>query len=225
MPRIARVVAVGYPHHITQRGNYQQSIFQNDVDKERYLSLVKSESAKYGFTILAYCLMTNHVHFIGVPGKIDSLGNVFKYVNMKYSQYFNNKMGISGHLFQGRFFSSVMDERYTIICARYIERNPVRAKMVKKAVNYGWSSANVHCGKEAKDILGVNVFFEYVGELRNTWQEFIEQPDNLNEIAQIKKKTAKGRPLGEESFIKKLEKKVNRVLTMQPAGRPKENGK
>ena len=68
MPRIARVVAAGYPHHITQRGNYRQKIFNDDSDLEQYLSFIESESKRYGLKILAYCLMPNHIHFIGLIG-------------------------------------------------------------------------------------------------------------------------------------------------------------
>ena len=225
MPRIARVVAVGYPHHITQRGNYRQNLFVEDADREKYLAFIQAESKRYGLQILVYCLMTNHVHFIGVPESEDSMGNVFKYINMKYSQYFNKKIGVSGHLFQGRFFSSVMDERHTIVCARYIERNPVRAKVVGKACSYKWSSARVHCGIESKGIFGVNKFFDMAGEKRDGWQEFIEQPDNPQDITEIRMQTIKGRPLGEESFVRKLERKMNRFLIVKPAGRPKKKKK
>jgi putative transposase len=85
MPRIARVVAAGYPHRITQRGNYQQKIFTDDIDRIKYLSLLKEESSR-----LAYCLMSNHVHFMAIPQSEDSMGKVFKHTNMKYSQYYNN---------------------------------------------------------------------------------------------------------------------------------------
>jgi len=104
MPRIARIVAVGYPHHITQRGNYQQKIFANDADRKEYLSFLKKESKKYGLAILAYCFMSNHVYFIGISEREDSMGEVFKYAHMKYSQYYNKKTRAVGHLFQGRFF-------------------------------------------------------------------------------------------------------------------------
>ncbi|MEA2022146.1 MAG: transposase, partial [Candidatus Caldatribacteriota bacterium] len=87
MPRIARVVAAGYPHHITQRGNYRQKIFAGDTDRRKYLSLLKEESKRYNLIILAYCLISNHVHFMVIPQREDSLGKVFKYTNMKYSQY------------------------------------------------------------------------------------------------------------------------------------------
>jgi len=100
MPRIARIVAAGYPHHITQRGNYRQKIFADDTDRRKYLSLLKEESKRYHLDILAYCLMSNHVHFMVLPQREDSMGKVFKYTNMKYSQYYNNKMKVSGYLFQ-----------------------------------------------------------------------------------------------------------------------------
>jgi len=95
MPRIARIVAAGYPHHINQRGNYRQKIFSNDTDRRKYLSLLEEESKRYQLEISAYCPMSNHVHFMAVPQSEDSPGKVFKYTNkytnVKYSQYYNNK--------------------------------------------------------------------------------------------------------------------------------------
>jgi len=79
LPRIARIVAAGYSHHITQRGNYRQKIFADATDRRKYLSLLKEESKRYHLDILAYCLMSNHVHFMVIPQREDSLGKVFKY--------------------------------------------------------------------------------------------------------------------------------------------------
>lgn len=221
MPRIGRVVAVGYPHHITQRGNYRQEIFADNTDRKKYLSILNTESKRYKLIILVYCLMPNHVHFIVVPEREDSMGNVFKYVNMQYSQYFNQKEEERGHLFQGRFFSSVMDERHTIICARYIERNPVRAKMINKPWNWKWSSARFHCGMEGDDVLGVNNFFDYTGEEKEGWMKFIDESDSPQEIKEIREQTKKGRVLGGVDFTKMLEKKLNRILVLKTRGRPK----
>lgn len=228
MPRIARVVAVGYPHHITQRGNYGQDIFTNDAEREKYLSLIHDESKRYELVILAYCLMKNHVHFIVVPAKEDTMGKVFKYVNMKYSQYFNKKRKVTGHLFQGRFFSSVMDESHTLACSRYLERNPVRASIVTKPWHWKWSSARIHCGLEKSDKMNVNQLFNYIEEEQKTWKEFIAEKDDLHELKNIREQTIKGRPLADISFVKKLEKKLRRLLIPKPRGRPKKhdsNGK
>ena len=86
MPRIARVVAVGIPHHITQRGNYRQDVFLDDSDRRKYLLWIQEYSQKYHLNILAYCLMRNHVHFIAIPQKEDSLARTFNTAHMRYSQ-------------------------------------------------------------------------------------------------------------------------------------------
>lgn len=221
MPRIGRVVAAGYPHHITQRGNYRQKIFSDDFDREKYLSLLKNETKRYNLAILAYSLMPNHIHFIVLPNKDDSMAKVFKYAHMKYSQYYNKKMHTQGHLFQGRFFSSIMDELHTLSCARYIERNPVRAKIIEKPYLWRWSSARVHCGIDKYDELNVNKLFDYIEETQKTWKAFIEIPDNPDHVKQIREHTRRGRLLGDSNFIKKLEIKLNKFLRLKPKGRPK----
>jgi len=225
MPRIARVVAIDLPHHITQRGNYRQQIFEDSRDYQKYLSFLQAESLKYKVDMLAYCLMPNHVHFIAIPRLSESLGNLFKYVNMKYSQYFNKKRGQRGHLFQGRFFSSIMDERYTLACARYIERNPLRAKMVKNAWAWEWSSAKSHCAMKKEDGLAVKKLFTYIDFPQLQWRDFINQEDNPQEVATIKKQTMRGRPIANVNFIEKLEKRIKKVLIVKTKGRPKKINK
>jgi putative transposase len=222
MPRIARVVAVGFPHHITQRGNYRGPVFINDDDRVKYLSLLQFESARYGLDILVYCLMPNHIHVIGVPQASDSMARVFKYVNMKYAQYFHRrtKRG-TGHLWQGRFFSCVMDEAYLVACARYIERNPVRAKMVKTPCGFPWSSARIHSGLEQHDPLSVLKLFDFVGITKSHWLEFSEAKDDPVQITALKEHTIKGRPLGGDSFVSRLEQKLGRFLRPKMRGRPK----
>ena len=115
--------------------------------------------------------MFNHVHFMAVPQREDSLGKVFKYTNMKYSQYYNNKMKVSGHLFQGRFFSCVLDERHMIVLARYIERNPVRANLVRKPCLWSYSSATIHCRIDQDDPLGTNQLFAYIEKEPKEWKK------------------------------------------------------
>ena len=136
MPRIARLVAIGLPHHITQRGNYRQDVFLDDNDRIKYLSWIREYSDKYGLSILSYCLMQNHVHFIVIPEREDSLAKTFNTAHMRYSHYFNKKLKATGHLWQGRFYSCVLDGPHLIVAAKYIERNPVRARLVNKPWQY-----------------------------------------------------------------------------------------
>ena len=156
-----------------------------------------------------------------IPQREDSMGKVFKYTNMKYSQYYNNKMRVSGHLFQGRFFSCVLDEQHMITCARYIERNPLRAKLVKKSCLWPYSSAKIHYGINKYNPLGVNQLFDYIEKEPKEWKEFVETPDNPDEIKGIREKTRTGRPLGTNDFIEGLGGQLKRLFKLKPRGRPK----
>lgn len=221
MPRLARIIAPGAPHHITQRGNYRQDIFDDDNDKRRYLIWIEEYSQKYNLSILAYCLMSNHVHFIVIPKDDDSMARTFNAAHMRYSQYCNKKISATGHLWQGRFFSCVMDEAHLIATARYIERNPVRAHIVKKPYEYIWSSAKDHSDNTHASIIDTHEIFNHIEITQDKWKGFIDAPDHTEEISVIRKHTMTGRPLGNESFIKKLEKQFGERLHALPVGRPK----
>ncbi len=224
MPRIARLVIPEYPHHITQRGNYRQDIFRDDADRRQYLFLMADYSRKYHLDILAYCLMNNHVHFIVIPNSEESLGDTLRIVHTRYAQYFNKKMRSTGHLWQGRYYSCVLDERHLLAAAKYIERNPVRVKAVKTPTDYIWSSAKNHSAISNNDIIDASKLFKYVEIEQSQWKEFINKGDEPGEVAAIRKYTTTGRPLGSAVFIQKLEKRFGTRLHALPVGRPKNAG-
>ena len=224
MPRIARLVVPGYPHHVTQRGNYRQDVFRDDADRKQYLEFIAYYSKKYHLIILGYCIMSNHVHFIVMPKEEDSLSSVFQIAHTRYSQYFNKKIHALGHLWQGRFYSCVLGDRHLIATARYIERNPVRAKIAKKPTDYIWSSAKSHSDISHKDMIDTSPLFKYIEVEQGSWKEFINKPDEPDEVAMIRKYTMTGRPLGGDSFINKLEKTFDMRLHALPVGRPKKVG-
>jgi len=130
---MARVVVPGIGHHLTQRGNRREEVFFDDGERQRYLQLLLEYSAKHGMEILAYCLMTNHVHLVAVPARIDSLARGMKSLDLRYAQHVNWHQGICGRLWQGRFLSCPLDEDHLWAAIRYVERNPVRARLVRKA--------------------------------------------------------------------------------------------
>lgn len=220
MPRTARVIAEGYPHHITQRGNYKQRIFEKEKDFRTYLTYFEEYSKTFGTKVIAFCLMNNHVHYIAVPEKKDSLANTFKGIHMKYSQYFNKKKGVPGHLWQSRYYSSVIDEDYLEEAIKYVERNPVRAKMVKKAWQWRWSSAKQHSG-EGTGELTVEGIKECTGVGEERWRKVLSEKEDEEIMKAIRKNSLTGRPTGKRSFIEKLENKLNRRLTALSWGRPK----
>ena len=219
MPRVARIVAVGYPHHIIQSGNYGQKIFADDNDRLKYLSWIQEYSNKYGLSILAYCLMKNHVHFVAIPAKEGSLARTFNTAHMRYSQYFNKKMKAKGHLWQGRFFSCVLDEPHLLAVSKYVERNPVRAKLVKKPWQWKWSSARSHINEE-KPMIKLGSLFGRTEMPWDVWKEYIGSEETNKAIAEIRRYTRAGRPLGTDDFVRNLERKFGKALKAPPKGRP-----
>lgn len=225
MPRRPRLIVPGMPHHVTQRGNNKQPVFDDDGDMRRYLVWMSEYCVKFNLDILAYCLMPNHVHFIIVPEDDASLSKALNAINMRYSQYRNRKNKSSGHVWQGRFFSCVMDEKHMIAAARYIERNPVRAKMIRYPWMYAWSSAKDHCDNLASSIIDSRHIFNFTDIAQTRWREFIGEEDSPGEVDTIRRHTAGGRPLGETGFIRKLESSLGINLQLLPIGRPKGKAK
>jgi len=218
MPRIARIVVPGYPHHIVQRGNRRLDVFFSDDDRLAYIELLKNACRRFGVQIWAYCLMTNHAHFIAVPKKADSLARCFSDAHVRYTRLINKREGWKGHLWQARFGSSVLDEEYLLAAVRYVERNPLRAGLALKPWEYAWSSAAWHMGKVETDPLvsGDGMLRELIGD----WGKYLRKDDDAEAMDVLRREVLVSRPSGTESFIKKLEKKFSCSLLRQKPGRP-----
>ena len=153
MARSPRIALPGYPHHVIQRGNNRQAIFLSDEDYKFYLGCFRKAKEERRCRIYAYCLMSNHVHFLIEPADSQGLSRLLQSVGRRYVQYFNWRHGRTGTLWEGRFRSSLVSmDDYLLACCRYIELNPVRAKMVPHPRDYRWSSYQFH-GEGTKDVL------------------------------------------------------------------------
>lgn len=221
MARIARIIAPGLPHHITQRGNYGQNIFVDEDDKVKYLCWVRDYCAQYGVVILAYCLMDDHVHFIAVPGTGDALAQAFNYSQMRYAQYFNSRIKAVGHLWQGRFASCILDAPSLAAAVCAIEREPVRQQKAAKPWDWIWSSAAYHAGVLPAPLIPLGDLFHYIETDREKWPACLKESDDPEILQKLKKHTASGRPLGSADFIRTLEGILGRTLTAAPRGRPR----
>ena len=124
---MARVVAAGVPHHITQRGNNRQDVFLLDDDRRFYLETLRERSQRHGVTLLGYCLMTNHVHLVAIPERPDSLARALGQSHSRYAQRFNRRYGRTGHLWQNRFYSCPLGRTHLVRALLYVDLNPVRA--------------------------------------------------------------------------------------------------
>lgn len=217
MARLARLVIPGRPHHVVQRGNRRLDVFFNEEDRMAYLTLLQAACQRSGVQIWAYCLMRNHVHLIAVPEREDSLARCFSDAHVRYTRRVNFREGWRGHLWQGRFGSSVLDERYLLAAARYVERNPVRAGIVRLPWQYKWSSAKWHVGEVDDDPLVTGDGLLRV--LISNWRDYLSAEEDEGEKATIRRETHVSRPLGSQDFIRKLEVQLNRSFTRCKPGR------
>jgi putative transposase len=218
MSRIARVVVAGVPHHVTQRGNRQEPVFFNEKDRQHYLELLGRYSAGRGLGIVAYCLMTNHVHLVAVPPEAYVLGTVLKPVHLRYAQHVNWTQKLSGRLWQGRFSSCPMDDAHALAAIRYVEQNPVRAKLVARAEEYPWSSAAAHAGLRGDALLSDPTgLVERAGTA--DWAAWLQERIDPLVEEQLRVSTRTGRPLGSIEFIERLERLTHRHLRPKKAGR------
>ena len=182
MPRAARLVEPGSPHHICQRGNNRQEIFKEDKDRIRYLNLLEESADRYSLRILAYCLMDNHIHMVVIPNDAYSLLKTFRKLNTTYSHYFNRKYLKDGHLWKERYFSAVLDSHHLISAVRYIERNPIRAGLVKNIENWRWSTAGEHLGYKNASTLKIDDFFKYCEINKKQWANYVNQKDLSSDL-------------------------------------------
>lgn len=223
MPRIARIIAPGYPHHITQRGNNRATVYFDDEDRQTYLKLLLKYSRKYDVAIWAYCLMDNHLHLLAVPETDTGLARGIGMTNMLYTQYLNRKLNQSGRIWQNRFFSCIVEnDNYIWAAARYIERNPVKAGIAAMAQDYHWSSAAAHITGADDPLLAENSWLG-VGE-RTGYAAYLQQEEEGLDVA-IRRATMVGRPFGTEQFIDKLEQSMSQILRPRNPGRPRKTGK
>ncbi len=219
MPRIARVIAEGYPHHVIQRGNNREKVFFDKKDKEKYLFLLKKYSDKWKSSILAYCLMTNHIHLLVRPLEELSLWKMMQGITLCYTQYVNRKYERTGRLWESRYHSCIVEnEKYLWAVLRYVEQNPLRAKMVTKAEDFPYSSARAHLNGFKDEVLGEELFDE---KQRNDYLQFIRESISEDEMNEIRRFTRTGRPLGSEQFVSNMEKQYQRTFFLKTPGRPR----
>jgi putative transposase len=213
-------VAVGLPHHITQRGNNRGQVFFDDDDRRFYLWTLAQYRRKYAVDVWGYCLMDNHMHVLAVPHEVDSLARCFAGTNLVYTQHANRKHSRSGRLWQNRFFSCPVDkDSYLWPVLRYIDRNPVRSKTVSHAWEYQWSSARHHVTGEADPLLNEPDWL--LAGLRQQKYRSSLRDEPEEQSAKIRRMTAIGRPLGESTFLSTLESRLDRVIGVQRRGRPR----
>ena len=217
MARIARVIVPDFPHHIIQRGNRRQQVFFTDGDYSEYLGLLGTYAQRFNVDILAYCLMPNHVHLIVAPHQDGNVARAIGETHRRYTRFINLRENWRGYLWQGRFSSYVLDERYLLAAIRYILLNPVKAGIVDQPWDYPWSSAKHHIRQTSTFWVDDSLLQELV----MNWNDFLAAAPDNTEIEAIQMHERTGRPLGDTLFVEKLESLLKRDLTKKKVGRKK----
>ena len=217
MPRPARMVLPGIPHHVTQRGNRKQRLFFDDEDRRAYLRLLAQACARHGTRCLAWCLMDNHVHLILVPADEDGLRAPLASAHTTYLQRVNRAQGLGGHLFQGRYASYAMDDAHLMVAARYVENNPVAAGLVGCAEAWPWSSARAHAEGRPDRLTDIAALAAHVPNWRAMLARGLEAADEDERIARA---TRSGRPLGARDWLAARAERHGASFLAPRRGRP-----
>jgi putative transposase len=222
---MARIVLPYYPHHIVQRGHNRQVTFAERGDFERYLTTLREFKEEYGVQVYAFCLMTNHVHLLLAPGETTAIGKLMKRLAARQTRHHNRLEGRSGTLWEGRYKSSLVSrDDYLLACCRYIELNPVRARMVATPQDYPWSSCRSRLGIETAEWLDLDPCYLALGhdeaERRRRYRDYLHAAIPGGEWELIREAVQRGQLTGNARFTDEVADILGRRVERRGRGRP-----
>ena len=225
MPRRKRLNLTDVPQHVIQRGNNRQATFFAEEDYCFYLDCLVDAARKYGCQIYAYVLMTNHVHLLASTRQPYALSRMMQHLGRRFVQYINHVYRRSGTLWEGRFKASLVDtETYFLRCSRYIECNPVRARMVVDPADYRWSSYRAHALGMPDKLIAVHEQYERLGKTNDerelAYRNLFRSGLDSSELGEIRNTVNRGWPLGSERFKDEIERALACAVRPPKRGRP-----
>ena len=216
MPRIARGLGDDYVYHVLNRGNGRGEVFHGSRDYEAFLEIVKEAKDRYAVRMLAYCLMPNHFHMALVPERGEHLSKWMQWVMTSHVRKYHRHYGSSGHVWQGRYKSFlVQDDSHLLTVLRYIEGNPVRARIVDSAKAWRWSSHRENAGIAEKVLVN-----ELPLELPKGWSKYVDEPLTEGEMERLRKSVNRQAPYGESAWQMKICAALGLESTIRRRGRP-----
>lgn len=214
MARLARVVAPGLPHLVTQRGSGREPVFFSDEDYRAYIYLMAASVREADCEVWAWCLMPDHVHMIIVPAGEEGLRRALARAHRQYALHINTRRHRTGHLWHGRFESAVIDEDHLALALAYVSFNPVRARLVQAPEDWPWSSVRAHLAGFNDHLTTVAPVLERTGD----FGDFLDARRYETGFAPLRRAQSVGRPLGAPGFISSLENRFSRRLKPQKRG-------
>lgn len=225
MPRKSRIDLPSYPQHVIQRGNNKQTCFHQTADFKAYAYWLRQYSVQFDVSVHAWVFMSNHVHILCTPNKSNAISAMMQSLGRQYVRYFNDKYKRTGTLWEGRYKACIVEsDAYLIQLYKYIELNPVRAKMVKEAEDYVWSSFQINALGKDSSLCVPHESYTRLGHSKTQrlleYSRLFKQDIPLKQLQQIRESTQSGLVYGSEKFITKLENVAGQALTKKKAGRP-----
>jgi putative transposase len=217
MSKFPRLIVPEYPHHITQRGVRRQRTFFDALDYQTYLDLALELTEDFAIRFWAYCLMPNHIHAVVVPEGRDALSKYFAILHRRYAWRINRRYEWTGHLWQKRFFSVVMEEPHAVTALRYAELNPVRAGICTRPEEWAWSSARGNLGLHEDPLIDRS----RTEALVPNWQRLLTTEEDPVAVQTLRAVTGTGRPEGSDRFLKSIESQTGRRVRKKRPGRKK----
>ena len=215
MARLPRYCLPGVPYHVTQRGNNRGPMFARPGDYHRFRLYLELACCEHECAVHAYVLMTNHVHLLVTPSQVGALGRFMQSVGRRYVPYYNWSQGRVGGLFQGRFRATPIDtEQYLLACYRYIERNPVRAGIVRRPIDYRWSSYHANALGDADRLVTPHELYLSLGtdaeSCRAAYRSVHGQELEESTLVAIRTTARTGWALGGDRFREELTRRGRR---------------
>jgi putative transposase len=220
-----RFFAPGVPLHVIQRGNNRQAMFGEPADRAFFLALLRRASDRYGVSVHAYVLMTNHVHLLSTPQERLGIPRLMQSVGRDYVRWFNDRRGRTGTLWEGRYRATVVDDdRYLLTCMRYIELNPVRAGIADRPGDFRWSSFRVNASGGRDRLVRPHPIYLALGrtplERASAYGELFAEAIPEEELGSIRDATHHGWALGSAAFVATIDAAGRRAARL-PKGRPR----
>lgn len=226
MPRRPRPDIPGYPQHVVQRGNNRMPCFLDDIDRRRYLVVLRQALERYGCSLHAYVLMDNHAHLLITPAAEGAVSRLMQTLGRNYVGWFNRRHRRTGTLWEGRFHGSLVDnDHHVLACCRYIELNPVRAGMVADPVEFAWSSHRGQLRVGEDPLLSphacVVALHPDPGERARRYRMLFATPLDDATLAKIRAHSRQRAALGEDVFQRRAEARLGRFAGVRAAHRPR----
>jgi len=229
MPRQPRLDLAGVPQHVVQRGNDRQPCFFREIDHVRYLDELREISLRESRAVHAYVLMTNHVHLLMTPSARGQVARVMQALGRRYVRYVNDRYHRTGTLWEGRYKACLVDtESYLLRCYRYIELNPLRARMVAAPADYPWSSFAGNALAVVNPLIRPHSAYLSLGahtaERCAAYRALIEQAIAPDELDAIRLHLQRQHAYGSERFRAAIETQLLRRAGPARIGRPRKAG-